>query len=337
MFSVEAAREAWTRGTGSRLLDSCLTITDEGLVLGATVLAKMGRDVDGSPRLLIDDGEERIFALLAAAYGKAVGPAVLGNIRRASTEWGRGEPCLAQIHLAHSGLPRLLDLEEASLRLFVADTLLAGGFSPHELIKVCGLDPAPRALVKAGYSSNQPRVPAGNPNGGEWAGGGASPTTTAPVEPKVQLSDFKIVHGLQPDSVVVTPPDGVPIEDEHSDSPTGKLIAPPRANFQEVFAAGKEIASLSLSQQQQRGHDAIAQGGAYDFQRDVPHLKFYEAYEHASNYAVGVYMAGAGYSLQLTYLIAKYYALRHSSNYDAQDREQWIRRGWNDAKSGRWQ
>ena len=61
-----------------------------------------------------------------------------------------------------------------------------------------------------------------------------------------------------------------------------------------------------------------------------------DAYVHASNYAVGVYMAGAGYSLEATRVFAKLYALRHSSNYDAQDQLNWIKRGWEDANSGVW-
>jgi hypothetical protein len=47
-------------------------------------------------------------------------------------------------------------------------------------------------------------------------------------------------------------------------------------------------------------------------------------------------MAGAGYTLPETLLIAKAYAFGHSSNYSAQDREEWIKRGWNDAAAGRW-
>jgi hypothetical protein len=332
MSSVEAAREAWTRGTRSRLLDSCLTITDEGLVLGATVLAKMGRDIDGSPRLLIDDGEERIFALPAAAYGKAVGPAVLGDIRRASTEWGRGEACLAQIHLAHSGLPTLLDLEEASFRLFLADRLLAGGLAPRDLIRACGIDPVP--ILKGGYDPNQPRVPAGNPDGGEWRSADASPsTTTTPTMPDVEFVSYTPVQGLPHDAVAVTPPDGKSIPDK--DSKTKSLMAPPRADFRAVYAAGLAIQSLPPFQQYPHAGADIGQGGTYDFQRDVPNLKFYHAYTNAANYAVGVYMAGAGYSLSVTLLLAKYYAWEHSANYNFRDREKWITRSWEDGNAGR--
>src|SRR5262249_29861167 len=110
----------------------------------------------------------------------------------------------------------------------------------------------------------------------------------------------------------------------------------PRADFREVYAAGRATAHLPLSEQYSRARAAIAQEGAYDFQRDAPRQEFYYPYVHAANYAVGVYMAGAGYSLETTKVFAKLYALRHSSNYDARDQLGWIERGWTDAVRGRW-
>ncbi len=136
-----------------------------------------------------------------------------------------------------------------------------------------------------------------------------------------------------PSRGALIPPDGVPISG--GDPPT-LLIAPPLADFREVYAAGQAIASLPLSEQYPRARAAIAQGGTYDFQRNVPEQKLYHAYIPAANYAVGVYMAGAGYSLFDTLALAKIYASGHSSNYSTQDREGWIRRGWNDANSGLW-
>lgn len=117
------------------------------------------------PQLAIDGNEERILALLAIIYGKAVGPDVLGNIRRSSLEWRRGEPCLAQIHLAHSGLPALADPEEGSFRLSLGEKALADGAAPRELMKACGLDTAPLDLIKAGSNPGEARVHAGNGRG----------------------------------------------------------------------------------------------------------------------------------------------------------------------------
>jgi hypothetical protein len=266
-------------------------------------------------------------------YRKPVGPRGLGNIRRASAIWGRGETVLAEIHLARSGLPRLPD-EDAPFRLFAAERILTAGITPRDLLKACGLDSSPLDLVKAGYDPDEPRVPAGDPDGGQWTTGGAEPKTPAAPREQLEPVNFTPVHRLPNDAVVVTPPDGKPVADP--DSPTKKLMAPPHADFRQVYAAGRSIAGLSYSEQYRRARAAIAQGGTFDFQRDVSQQKFYHPYVHAANYAVGVYMAGAGYSLPVTLALAKLYAFGNSSNYDVQDREDWIRRGWNDANSGRW-
>jgi hypothetical protein len=160
---------------------------------------------------------------------------------------------------------------------------------------------------------------------GPWAGRDASSSS-----PRQIYSGSWIAEGAK----IVIPADGVPISDK--DSPTNFLMAPPDADFRQVYAAGQAIASLPLSEQYSRVRSAIAQEGTYDFQRDVPNQKFYDAYVPAANYAVGVYMAGAGYSLNTTRLLAKLYALRHSSNYSTGDQLDWIKRCWTDGKSGRW-
>ena len=63
-------------------------------------------------------------------------------------EWRRGETCLAQIHLARSGLPGLPDREEASFRFFLGDNLIAGGVCPARTVQACGIDPAALGLFK---------------------------------------------------------------------------------------------------------------------------------------------------------------------------------------------
>lgn len=124
--------------------------------------------------LALDGAEERILALLAVAYGKAIAPSVLGNIHRASAAWSRGETALALVHLARTRLPKLPEGDEAPFRLFAADRVLAAGVAPRELLKACGLDVGPLDLWKAGYNPDEPRVPAGNPDGGQWTSEGDS-------------------------------------------------------------------------------------------------------------------------------------------------------------------
>jgi hypothetical protein len=219
-------------------------------------------------------------------------------------------------------------------------------------MEACALDPAPLDLLKADYNPDQPRVPAGNPDGGQWigdnaAGGGAGYGSSTPprgqpssaagadrVDPNIEFVSYTPVHELPDNAVVVKTPTGETIPDP--DSKTKKLMTPPAADFRKVYAAGQAIASLPLPEQYTIGRAAIGQGGTYDFQRDVSQQKFYFAYIHAANYAVGVYMAGAGYSLTATRVFAKLYALRNSSNFDSQDQLGWIKRGWQDGNTGVW-
>ncbi len=79
---------------------------------------------------------------------------------------------------------------------------------------------------------------------------------------------------------------------------------------------------------------AIGHFGTVDFQRDKVNNLFIEEYKHASNYAVGVYMRGAGFSLRETKIIAGLYARMKSSNADDPEQQTWWTNGWNAAASG---
>jgi len=163
-------REAWqARGRAFPVLPA-LTLAPEGLMLGAgTVLVP----AHGVRRLMSLDGQEpRVLALLSAAYGKAVAPAVLGNIARAANAWRQGDDCLAYIHLAHSRLPELRDSHEAARRLFLAEGFLDAGGSPRAVCKALGLDDAFVDAVDKVYNPAEPRVPAGSGRtSGQWTRG----------------------------------------------------------------------------------------------------------------------------------------------------------------------
>jgi len=118
--------------------------------------------------------------------------------------------------------------------------------------------------------------------------------------------------------------------------PTTPLIAPRDANYRQVYAAGKAIASAPLPVQIALIRANLRQGGTFDFQRDPVRQETQPAYANASNYAVGVYRAGAGYSLPLARGMAETYALFNSSNYGAENQAAWLEQGWRDANSGRW-
>jgi hypothetical protein len=176
-----AVGEAAANRPRRRSFEPVMTFTGEGLALGGTILAPLCNDRDEAPEIAIDGAEERILALLAVAYGRTAGPGVLGNIRRAARYWRRGENELAAIEIALSGLPPLAGEKEAFARLFLGEQLLAEGLGPRELIKTCGLDPAALDFLKAGYNPDQPRVPGGNPDGGQWTseGGDTSPAAAS--------------------------------------------------------------------------------------------------------------------------------------------------------------
>jgi hypothetical protein len=69
-------------------ISTVLRIAPEGVVLGAgTILLS----ADGPRQLRTTNGcEARVLALLSAAYDRAVGPVVLGNIDRAAKAWNAG-------------------------------------------------------------------------------------------------------------------------------------------------------------------------------------------------------------------------------------------------------
>jgi len=311
-----------------------MTLTGQGLVLGAgTLLAKL----DGKS-LPSEAEQERNWTLLSVAYGQVVPLAVLGSLRRVVKHWHSGDKCLAAIQLAQMGLPDIG--EDAAYRLALAAELIGAGVTPRELARELGFDP-PAGLLK--YNPDQPRVPAGSGReSGEWTSSGDATSGDAAVSPLTEgrsaaganSGKVNVVHDLPKVAIVVTRPDGTTIGDPKS--PTGKLMAPPRANFQEVYAAGKQISDKPPWQQFFPAKAALEQFGTYDFQRDKATNTSFSKYAHAANYAVGVYMAGAGYGKWESVKITQTYGYFRSSNlYDREGRE-WTEKGWEDAYRGGW-
>src|SRR5690348_8857327 len=119
MSALGTAREQWRTQTRGRPIHPAMALTDDGLVLGGTVLAR--RSSRSRPRaveLAATDTGDRLRALLSVAYRNPVAPSVLAKIRLAADYSSRGETTVALIALAQTGLPRLPDPEEASFRLF---------------------------------------------------------------------------------------------------------------------------------------------------------------------------------------------------------------------------
>jgi hypothetical protein len=184
-------------------LQASLAFSDAGLVLGAgTILAPMQRDGAGVETLDLS-GEDRILAALAATFLAPVEVALLAKLRHASDLWSRGEKSLAQIYLTQLSLPRIDEAQ--AFQLFLADRLMASGFSPRELCKQLGFD-LPRGLNK--YSPDQPRDSDGKwTNGAGGAGGGANRSEvairsvdmpSAQTARPVGATDFASTLGLNP-------------------------------------------------------------------------------------------------------------------------------------------
>jgi hypothetical protein len=179
MISVDRLRGEWRERVRSCPLEPFMTLNDKGLMLGAGTGLARQRAGAAQPSLSLEGAEERVLAMLSVASGKAVAPRMLDRLRRAAAAWRDGETALANIHLALADLPRL-DAASA-YRLFAADRLPASGIDAATLLKACDIDTAFLDLVEAGYNPDEPRVPAGSPDGGEWTTGGTSAAAPTPL------------------------------------------------------------------------------------------------------------------------------------------------------------
>jgi hypothetical protein len=153
------------------------------------------RDAAGRSALLLDGEEERVLAILSAAYGRSIPASVINKLRKAADLWSRGERALAQIHLSQASLPSL-NGEDQAFRLFAANEVVERGLSPRKLMTALGLDPAPLDLLK-NYNPDQPRVPAGSGReGGRWTSGDAG---GASLPPETLLSHGQTLTGIPVD------------------------------------------------------------------------------------------------------------------------------------------
>ena len=350
---VEDEAAALRRSWGQRPMFSpfrplypAVTFVNDWLVVGdGTLLARIAEASSGETELVFEGGEARVLALLALAYLRPTPARTLDHMRRGARDWARGEKCLAYVHLALGGLARLDEPEEAAFRLFMADGLLRAGAPARDLVKALDLGTGPIDLLEK-YSPDQARVPQGNGReSGQWTSGDSAQSTAGGVSvtpitwrsrssSPAKSGHYIPDHRKPKDAVSVTRNDGAVVQDPSSS--TGTLLAPSRGDYSDIYAEGESIRLLPLLTQEIIIGESLAHGGTYDFQRDKATMAFIPVYTNASNYAVGVYMAGAGFPESATIAIAEIYAWRHSSNYGARNQIEWIKRGWNDAHAGHW-
>lgn len=179
------ALEEFERRLWLRPMSHAVEINDDGQVLGAgTILARMKSEPSGARVLAVDDDLPRLYALLAAAYGRSPPPDLLSHLEGAARIWKRGDKALANIRLAFARLPRLDDApgdHAAAYRLFLAENLLEDGMSPEALMKLLCFDGSHAAIAK--YDPDQSRVPSGSGrSSGQWTSTGDAPESSAPKE-----------------------------------------------------------------------------------------------------------------------------------------------------------
>ena len=81
----------------SRAIAYAAEIGDDGLVLGAgTILARMTGDTLGETTFDLEQGEDRLLALLAAAHGRPMPSDLPRHLGEAFAHWRRGEKALAK-------------------------------------------------------------------------------------------------------------------------------------------------------------------------------------------------------------------------------------------------
>ena len=113
------------------------------------------------------------------------------------------------------------------------------------------------------------------------------------------------------------------------------FFMPPNASFQEEFQAGQSSGLNGATWYAENAGilgTALGTGGTFDYQRNGSML--YLQYANAANYGVGVYMAGAGYSLPQTISIARSFASIAGSTGNEGQRLSETVAGWSAANQG---
>ena len=110
-----------------------------------------------------------------------------------------------------------------------------------------------RLLAKHNFNPGQPRVPAGDPDGGQWTSGGSDSAWRR--FPRKVSRHRSIISKTPADAVLYKTSDGTP------------FVAPPNADFKKIYEAGQNISNIPVSEQLDYIRANIAQDGVFDFQR----------------------------------------------------------------------
>jgi hypothetical protein len=131
---------------------------------------------------------------------------------------------------------------------------------------------------------------------------------------------YNIIKDVPQNSVKLTTSDG------------SIFSVPPETDFKTIYEAGKNIQDVPLLLQPSMIGANVGQGGLFDLQRSGNN--FYSTYTPASNFAVGVFMKGAGYSWPEVLAVGSAYGLWKSQ--DVKDAQiQWWKKGYDAASNGK--
>ena len=213
MREIEQLQKQWRDGARARGLHASLHLADEGIVLGATVVA--GRRADGA--LALDGDEMRLLTLLSVAHGRALGVSVLKALGRASDCAKAGNACMSSMHMALA-LPVLDDASEAARKLFIAAGLMAKGIRPRDIWTALAFESEAFDAAAKAYNPNQPRVPAGSgQTSGQWAVNWSN-ASALPFDATNRLATDVLGHATEADT------DGGAERDESANTP-GRVTA----------------------------------------------------------------------------------------------------------------
>ena len=228
-MELEARLDEEWRTRRASMTDAAMRFADAGLVLGAgTMLAPAGLS---SRDISIDIAEPRFLALLSAAHRRLPTVGELTHLRKAAERWREREDGLTAMHLALSGLSRLMRPNADAHRLFLADSLLQAGVDTEALMRALDLKMSPDERVSK-YSPDQPRVPAGSgPTSGEWTTAATSSDATSHANP-LGAPQERTSDGHAPKQFTVELPSAI----------IGAALPPPTGPFgHAVRALGDEL------------------------------------------------------------------------------------------------
>jgi hypothetical protein len=130
---------------------------------------------------------------------------------------------------------------------------------------------------------------------------------------------LQITHNVPPCSASWTAQNG------------SSFYAPANANWSAIYAAGQAGGYSPFA-----ANTAVGQFGTYDFQRNAANNMFLSQYTNASNFGVGVYMNGAGFSMDQMLAIGWAFSMSMSSNAGSINQASWWIQGWEAANANKY-